>query len=132
MQRDGNQLKAVIGTDYSAHREARVFDQIVVNHGTLPLDALYFDLKPQSANKGAVVQDALIATLDPSPVALDALPQEADTVALTCSFRRVANEEPTFLTGEGDALTQLNGVILTVEAQENGVYTAPGITMTPQ
>jgi NADPH-dependent 2,4-dienoyl-CoA reductase/sulfur reductase-like enzyme len=61
VQRDGNQLKAVIGTDYSAHREARVFDQIVINHGTLPLDALYFDLKPQSANKGAVDQDALIA-----------------------------------------------------------------------
>lgn len=59
--REGNQLQAVIGTDYSAHRETRAFDQIVVNHGTLPLDALYFDLKPQSANKGAVDQDALIA-----------------------------------------------------------------------
>jgi NADPH-dependent 2,4-dienoyl-CoA reductase/sulfur reductase-like enzyme len=61
VQRDGNQLRAVIGTDYSAHRETREFDQIVVNHGTLPLDAVYFDLKPRSANKGAVDQDALIA-----------------------------------------------------------------------
>ena len=61
VQRNGNQLQAVIGTDYSAHRETRAFDQIVVNHGTLPLDALYFDLKPQSANKGAMDQDALIA-----------------------------------------------------------------------
>ncbi|MFP5508981.1 MAG: FAD-dependent oxidoreductase, partial [Alphaproteobacteria bacterium] len=61
VQREGNRLKAVIGTDYSAHRETREFDQIVVNHGTLPLDELYFALKPQSANKGAVDQDALIA-----------------------------------------------------------------------
>ncbi len=60
-ERNGNQLKAVIGTDYSKHRETRNFDQIVVNHGTLPLDELYFDLKPLSANKGAVDQDALIA-----------------------------------------------------------------------
>ncbi len=61
VQRNGNRLSAVIGTDYSSHRETRDFDQIVVNHGTLPLDELYFELKPQSANKGAVDQDALIA-----------------------------------------------------------------------
>ena len=61
VQKNGNRLSAVIGTDYSSHRETRDFDQIVVNHGTLPLDELYFELKPQSANKGAVDQDALIA-----------------------------------------------------------------------
>jgi len=61
VQRDGNALRAVIGTDYSAHREERVFDQVVVNHGTRPLDELYFDLKPQSRNRGAVDYDALIA-----------------------------------------------------------------------
>lgn len=60
VQRDGNALRAVIGTDYSAHREERMFDQVVVNHGTRPLDELYFDLKPQSRNKGAVDYDALI------------------------------------------------------------------------
>ena len=61
VQHDGNALRAVIGTDYSAHREERSFDQVVVNHGTRPLDELYFDLKPQSRNKGAVDYDALIA-----------------------------------------------------------------------
>ena len=59
--REGNQLRAVIGTDYSTHRETREFDQIVVNHGTLPLDDLYFALKPLSANKGATDPDALLA-----------------------------------------------------------------------
>ncbi len=61
VERDGNRLRAVIGTDYSKHREERHFDQVVVNHGTLPLDDLYFALKPLSTNLGAVDQDALIA-----------------------------------------------------------------------
>jgi hypothetical protein len=38
-----------------------VYDQIIVNHGTLPLDDVYFALKPQSENLGAVDYDALIA-----------------------------------------------------------------------
>ncbi len=50
--RDGNRLRATIGTDYSAHTEERHFDQIVVNHGTLPLDDLYHALRPLSGNKG--------------------------------------------------------------------------------
>ncbi|WP_026758629.1 NADH:flavin oxidoreductase [Sediminimonas qiaohouensis] len=61
VRREGNQLRAVIGTDYSDHREERDFDQVVVNHGTMPLDDLYFDLKPHSRNLGAVDQDALLA-----------------------------------------------------------------------
>ena len=61
VERDGNRLKAIIGTDYSAHREERHFDQIVVNHGTLPLDELYFSLKEQSDNRGETDPDALLA-----------------------------------------------------------------------
>ncbi|MFZ5962047.1 FAD-dependent oxidoreductase [Thalassococcus sp. BH17M4-6] len=61
VRRNGNMLTAVIGTDYSNHREERDFDQVVVNHGTIPLDELYFDLKPLSTNRGAVDQDAMVA-----------------------------------------------------------------------
>ncbi|MDO9639148.1 MAG: NADH:flavin oxidoreductase [Pseudotabrizicola sp.] len=61
VQRDGNQLRAVIGSDYMDVTKERVFDQIVVNHGTQPLDDLYFDLKPQSHNLGFVDYDAMIA-----------------------------------------------------------------------
>ena len=32
----------------------------MVNHGTVPMDELYFDLRPLSSNLGAVDQDALI------------------------------------------------------------------------
>jgi hypothetical protein len=57
----GNKLTATIGTDYSDHTATKDYDQVVVNYGTLPLDDLYFDLKPLSLNEGAVDHDALIA-----------------------------------------------------------------------
>jgi len=59
--RSGNKLSATIGTDYSDHTEQKEYDQVVVNYGTLPLDDLYHELKPQSSNRGAVDYDALIA-----------------------------------------------------------------------
>jgi 2,4-dienoyl-CoA reductase-like NADH-dependent reductase (Old Yellow Enzyme family)/thioredoxin reductase len=59
--REGEQLLAAVGSDYGGvHKERRV-DQVVVNHGTLPLDSLYFDLKPLSRNLGAVDHDQLLA-----------------------------------------------------------------------
>ena len=58
--RDGNRLKCVIGSDYMALAREAHYDQVVVNHGTLPLDDLYFALKPLSSNLGAVDQLALI------------------------------------------------------------------------
>lgn len=61
VERNGNKLMATIGTDYSDHMDQREYDQVVVNYGTLPLDDLYFDLKPLSSNGGAVDHDALIA-----------------------------------------------------------------------
>ncbi|NMM42842.1 NADH:flavin oxidoreductase [Rhodospirillaceae bacterium KN72] len=57
----GNQLVAHIGSDYGGIALQRTVDQIVVNHGTIPLDDLYFDLKPLSRNLGEVDYDALIA-----------------------------------------------------------------------
>ena len=57
----GNMLNATIGTDYSDHTYDMQVDQVVVNYGTLPMDQLYFDLKPLASNAGAVDYDALIA-----------------------------------------------------------------------
>lgn len=61
VKRDGNQLRAIIGTDYSELRHEKCYDQIVVNHGTRPLDDLYFDLKPLSRNLGEMDYDALLS-----------------------------------------------------------------------
>mgnify|MGYP005839004973 CR=1 FL=1 len=59
--RDGNRLKAVIGSDYGDFKREKHYDQVVVNYGTLPLCDLYFDLRPLSSNLGAVDHDALVA-----------------------------------------------------------------------
>ncbi|MEZ5797112.1 MAG: NADH:flavin oxidoreductase [Paracoccaceae bacterium] len=60
VRKSGNRLTAVIDSDYMQIGMERDFDQIVVNHGTLPLADLYFDLKPQSENLGAVDYEALV------------------------------------------------------------------------
>lgn len=59
--RDGNELVATIGSDYGAVRQVRRFDQVVVNHGTIPLDELYFELRPQSSNLGELSHEELLA-----------------------------------------------------------------------
>lgn len=59
VRREGNRLRAVLGSDYGPMLRDRLVDQVVVNHGTRPLDDLYFELKPLSSNLGEVDYDAL-------------------------------------------------------------------------
>jgi len=62
VERSGNKLVASLSSDYSeTYQETREVDQVVVEHGTLPLDDVYFELKPESKNLGAVDYDALLA-----------------------------------------------------------------------
>ena len=60
VRREGNQLRCLVGSDYGGVRKERSVDQVVVNHGTRPLDDMYFELKPYSKNLGAVDYNALI------------------------------------------------------------------------
>lgn len=60
VERDGNQLIAKIGTDYSDYQFEKRVDQVIVNYGTQPLAELYYSLKPLSSNGGAVDYQALI------------------------------------------------------------------------
>lgn len=60
-ERSGNQIIAHVGSDYGGVARQRTVDQIVVNHGTIPLDDLYFELKPGSKNLGEVSYDELIS-----------------------------------------------------------------------
>lgn len=60
-EKSGNQIIATVGSDYGGVAKERVVDQIVVNHGTIPLDELYFELKPQSRNLGEISYDQLLA-----------------------------------------------------------------------
>jgi hypothetical protein len=59
LKRSDNELEAVIGSDYGDFTRTRRIDQVVVNHGLIPLDEVYFDLKAESSNLGEVDYDAL-------------------------------------------------------------------------
>ena len=58
--KNGNRLSAIIGSDYSDKIVNKNTSQIVVEHGTLPNSDLYFDLKKDSKNLGAIDYKSLI------------------------------------------------------------------------
>ena len=58
---EGNRLRATLGSEYSDRTETRLVDQVVIEHGTVPLDELYFAPKPLSRNLGEVDHRALIS-----------------------------------------------------------------------
>ena len=61
----GNRLEAVVENTYSGARQTLEADQVIGEHGTLPNDDLYFELKPRSRNLGEVDLAALAANLWP-------------------------------------------------------------------
>ncbi len=60
VRRDGNALIATLGSDFAPGWSAeRRVDQVVVEHGTTPMEELYFALKAESRNLGTVDYGAL-------------------------------------------------------------------------
>jgi len=59
VRRQGNGLVGIFWNEYARQTSERAAQQIVVEHGTRPLDELYFALKPLSANLGEIDQEAL-------------------------------------------------------------------------
>jgi hypothetical protein len=70
VRRDGGRLVVEIGSDHSPVRHTRVVDAVVVDHGVLANDELYFALLKGSSNGGEVDHQALLAG-EPQPVAGD-------------------------------------------------------------
>ena len=68
VEKSGNALIGHVGSDYGGVAKQRTFDQVVINHGTIPLDELYFELKPSSTNLGEMSHEQLIAGVPQSAV----------------------------------------------------------------
>jgi hypothetical protein len=60
IKKRGNRLVVSISSDYSDKIETKEISQVVVEHGTIPLDNLYFELKKNSTNEGVVDYKSLI------------------------------------------------------------------------
>ena len=68
VERDGNRLCATLRNELTDVAERHEADQIVVEHGTCPADALFHALRDRSSNRGVVDQRALLEGL-PQPCA---------------------------------------------------------------
>ena len=64
--REGDSLVAVLENEYTGAQEERVVDQVVVENGVRPDEALYYALKGRSRNKGQIDIEALYA-IEPQP-----------------------------------------------------------------
>ena len=57
---EGNRRVAVLRNEYTHAEEERLIDQVVVEYGTLPEEALYLAMKEASSNRGETDLRALI------------------------------------------------------------------------
>src|SRR5690349_5703815 len=60
VRRKDGRLQVDLYNEYARATRHRLVDQVVVEHGTLPQDELYFELVPGSSNLGEVDQQALL------------------------------------------------------------------------
>ena len=89
VRRKDGRLEVDLYNEYAHVTRQRTVDQVVVEHGTLPSDELYFALVPGSSNLGEVDQQAL----------LDLRPQEVrrnPTAAISCSASEMRWPAATF------------------------------------
>ena len=59
VENDQSRLRARLRDEYGGAEQAREIDQVIVEHGVLPLEALYDELKPSSRNLGEVDLESL-------------------------------------------------------------------------
>ena len=60
VERDGNRLRAHLRNELTGEVESHEADQLVVEHGTRPADALFHGLRGRSANRGVIDERALL------------------------------------------------------------------------
>lgn len=65
--REGDKLVALLENEYTGQQEERVVDQVVVENGIRPNEALYYELKEESRNKGQIDNETLFAA-EPQPI----------------------------------------------------------------
>ncbi len=58
--REGDKIRVKLTSDYGPFHLERLVDMLVVDHGRVALDEVYYQLKPLSSNLGAVDYNALI------------------------------------------------------------------------
>uniref|UniRef100_UPI003515E139 FAD-dependent oxidoreductase n=1 Tax=Roseovarius sp. TaxID=1486281 RepID=UPI003515E139 len=60
IRQQGNRKEVTLRHVLTGDTSTRLVDHVVIEQGTIPMDALYHDLKPQARNLGQADQDALL------------------------------------------------------------------------
>ncbi|MBS1269491.1 MAG: putative N-methylproline demethylase [Gammaproteobacteria bacterium] len=60
VERSDGRLKAHLYNEFDDSRQEQLVDQVIVEHGTLPVDDLYFELKDMAINRGEVDSTSLL------------------------------------------------------------------------
>ncbi|MBT3556291.1 MAG: NADH:flavin oxidoreductase [Rhodospirillales bacterium] len=61
VEKSGNKLKATFTNEYNGPEIERIVDHVVVEHGTLPFDEMFHEMRDSSRNNGTTDPDALAA-----------------------------------------------------------------------
>lgn len=61
--KEGNQLRAVFTNEFGGPEIERIADHIVVEHGTLPFDEVFQEMRQASSNNGIIDYDALTSNV---------------------------------------------------------------------
>jgi 2,4-dienoyl-CoA reductase-like NADH-dependent reductase (Old Yellow Enzyme family) len=61
VEKKGDQLRSTLRNELTGQLHERLTDQVVVEHGTVPLDGLFEELRAESCNNGSVDMDRLLA-----------------------------------------------------------------------
>lgn len=69
VERFNGRLKAHLHNESDDSRQERLVGQVVVEHGTLPMDELYFELKDMARNRGETDSAVMMAGRLENPVA---------------------------------------------------------------
>ena len=70
VERRGNRLHVTFRNLATSKTVEKATDQLIVDHGTLPADALYLELRTQASNAGVTDIDALLA-LNSQPLTIN-------------------------------------------------------------
>lgn len=88
VDRRGNQLIATFRNQLTLQTTERPADQVIVEHGTIPADHLYQELRSASANDGVTDIDALLA-LKPQPRDFRSAPFELHRIGDAVASRNI-------------------------------------------
>ena len=116
---------AIIGAQQKEIAEMRYLIADIEENG--PASAVYEDPAARPGTVEDALNTTLLAELDPAPLTRD---EAAQIIAPECGFARTAEADPILWLAEGGAAAmKLNGVLITLEAQEDGRFAAPGVRL---